>query len=63
MTAAAILLDPAAMVRPLLEACPGSSAIAACRRCGATIVGLAELDDRRFFVHPGQCPPAAEAAS
>jgi hypothetical protein len=61
MTAAANLVEPAAMVRPLLEACPGSSAIAACRRCGANIAGLAWLDDRLFFVHPGQCPPAAEA--
>lgn len=44
-------------VQPLLDACPGSSAVTCCRRCGQNIEGEATLDDRQFFVHPGECPP------
>lgn len=31
--------------------------VTACRRCGRAIAGEAALDDRQFFVHPGECPP------
>lgn len=58
MTREAVLVDTIAMVQPLLVACPGSRAVCCCRRCGGTIAGQAELDDRLFFVHPGACPPA-----
>lgn len=51
------LVDPQEMVRPLLEAQPGTKAVTACRRCSATIDGLAALDERGFFTHPGDCPP------
>lgn len=51
------IVDPAAMVRPLLDAQPGSHAVCTCYRCEGRIEGLARLDDHGFFVHPDQCPP------
>lgn len=56
-----MIVDPQEMVRPLLEAQPGTRAVTACYRCSATIHGLAGLDDRGFFVHPGECPPQEPA--
>lgn len=50
------LVDPQEMVRPLLEACPGSRAITTCR-CGAVIHGLAAISERGDFIHPDGCPP------
>lgn len=52
-----IIVDPRAMVQPLLDAQPGSSAVCCCYRCAGRIDGLAALDERGFFVHPDACPP------
>lgn len=49
--------DWRAAVQPLIDASPGSSAIACCLRCGQSVDGPAELDERGFIVHPGDCPP------
>lgn len=55
-----MLIDPQAMCRPLLDAQPGTKAIASCRRCSLTIEGPAELDERGFCVHPGGCSEEAK---
>ena len=44
-------------VQPLLDACPGSKAVACCYRCGQAVDSPADLDDNGFIVHPGECPP------
>lgn len=54
------LFDSEAALKPLLDAVPGSKFCTTCGRCGQRIIGLAALDERAFFVHPGECPPAPE---
>lgn len=56
-----MLVDPQAMVAPLLKACPGSKAITTCK-CGQVIHGLAAIDEKGSFVHPDGCPPPPEPA-
>lgn len=59
-----MIVDPQAMVAPLLAAVPRSKAITCCGACGQRIDGLARIDDHGMFVHPDECPapaPPAEA--
>lgn len=54
-----MIVDPQEMVRPLLEACPGTRAITTCK-CGQVIHGPAAIDEKGSFIHPNGCPPQPE---
>jgi len=51
------LFDAGAALRPLLDACPGSSFVSSCGLCGQRIDGPAELFNGGSIRHPGECPP------